>query len=67
MSSNHPDFYCKFLKFTDENMARSASDGNGTGVFDFDLAEDGETKFVYNMLTAGNVVKYELTKIKLPE
>lgn len=65
MSASDPRFLSEFLKFTSSDFIISAGNGNGTGAVAYDRASDGESMFVYSMLTAGGVMKYELTKIKL--
>lgn len=65
MTEGDPRFQSEFLKFTSPDLIVSASNGNGTGEVAYDLSADGESMFVYQMLTAGGVAKYELTKIKI--
>lgn len=63
MASTNP-LFGSFLVFQSDWIS-STSNGNGTGSVAVEVAPDGETANVYQMLTSGDAVKYELTKIGL--
>lgn len=65
MSATDPRFLGEFLKFTSGDFVNSVGNGNGTGSVAYELSLDGESIYVYCMLTGGGVMKYELTKIKI--